>query len=69
MSTYLMDREMGSTMAATDKLFSSAFLALVDTLGLLVGLIWVSNSTIEASNACWYCLLMALSDLGIMGAW
>jgi hypothetical protein len=56
-------------MAAADKLFSSAFLALVDTLGLLVGLIWVSNSSIEASNACWYCLLMAQSDLGIMGAW
>ena len=66
-STYFVDREMGSTMAAADKLFSSAFLTLVDTLGLLVGLIWVSNSSIEGSNACWYCLLKVLSDLGIIG--
>ena len=36
---YLVDREMGSTMAAADKQFSSAFLTLADTLGLLVGLI------------------------------
>ena len=39
MLNYLMDREIGSTMAAADKQFSSAFLTLVDTLGLLVGLI------------------------------
>ena len=39
MSGYLVDREMGSTMAAADKQFSSAFLTLAYTLGFLVGLI------------------------------
>jgi hypothetical protein len=38
-SDYLLEIEMGSTMAAADKEFSSAFLALAATLGLLVGLI------------------------------
>jgi hypothetical protein len=47
----LLDLKMGSTMAAADKEFSSAVLALADTLGLLIGLIDVSYPSNVPSNA------------------
>jgi hypothetical protein len=41
----MVDREMGSTMAAADKEFSSAVLTLVDTFCLLIGLCLGSSTS------------------------